>query len=181
MRLDLGGGTINTKAPGHLNIDICQGADINWDLNNGLPLKRKLPREYSGIDTREVDKRIARDKATYILEPNSIEGIRANQLIEHLNTIIPLMNDCFEVLKPGGLLEISTPLAGTDPFWQDPTHKKGYIRRSFDYFCDDISTADAREEYGITCKFKVVWELLEHGWNFQIKLQKPDEGLPEKL
>lgn len=151
IRLDLGGGTKNTKAPGHINIDLCEGADIHWDLNNGLPME----------ELRKLD----------VLP---VEGIRANQLIEHLTTIIPLMNDCFEVLKPGGLLEISTPLAGTDPFWQDPTHKKGYIRRSFDYFTNDETTKDAREEYGITCKFEVVWELLEHGWNFQIKLRKPE-------
>jgi len=155
MRIDLGGGTNNTKAPGHVNIDLTKNADIQWDLNQGLPLKS---RGYTG---------------PIEIKPNSVEGIRANQLVEHLNTIIPMMNDCFEVLKPGGLLEISTPLAGTDPFWQDPTHKKGYIRRSFDYFCDDKTTEDAREEYGITCKFNVIWELLEHGWNFQIKLEKP--------
>ena len=150
-RLDLGGGTKNTVAPGHINIDICKGADIKWDLNKGLPPE---------------------------IEPNSVEGIRCNQLIEHLNTIIPLMNDCYKVLEPGGLLEISTPLAGTDPFWQDPTHKKGYIRRSFDYFCDDASTADAREEYGITAKFKVIWELLEWEWNLQVKLEKPLSPTP---
>jgi hypothetical protein len=56
------------------------------------------------------------------------------------------------VLKPGGVMEISVPLAGTDPFWQDPTHVRGWILRTFDYFCDDPTTADAREEYGITAK-----------------------------
>lgn len=157
-RLDLGGGTQNTKAPGHINIDIAQipGVDIVWDLNNGLPLKK---RGYLG---------------NILIEPNSVEGIRCHQVVEHLNTIIPLLNDCYEVLKRGAIMEISTPLAGTDPFWQDPTHKKGYIRRSFDYFSNDATTKDAREEYGITCRFNVVWELLEHGWNFQIHLQKPE-------
>jgi len=152
-RLDLGGGTNNTKAPGHVNIDICEGADIHYDLNKGLP------KDYTGELKKEV---------------RNCEGIRCHQVIEHLTTIIPLMNDCYEVLIPGGIMEISTPRAGTDAFWQDPTHIKGYIRRTFDYFCDDPTTADAREEYGITAKFKVIWELLEFGWNLQLHLQKPD-------
>ncbi len=148
MRLDLGGGTANTKAPGHINIDICEGADINYDLNLGLPVE--------------------------ILNGEKIEGIRCHQVLEHLREVIPLMNDCYEVLKPGAIMEISVPLAGTDPFWQDPTHVRGFIRRTFDYFCDDESTKDAREEYGITAKFIVTWWTLEHGWNLQVHLQKPE-------
>jgi SAM-dependent methyltransferase len=146
MRLDLGGGTSNTKAPGHINIDICKGADINWDLNKGLP-KGKF-------------------------ESESIDGIRCHQVLEHLHTVIPLMNDCYEVLKPGAIMEISVPLAGTSAYWQDPTHVRGFVRRTFDYFCDNDTTKDAREEYGITAKFKVIWELLEDGWNLQVHLIK---------
>lgn len=148
MRLDLGGGTSNTKAPGHINIDLCEGADVHWNLNLGLPM------DFIGSSK------------------GLVEGIRCHQVLEHLHTVIPLLNDCYEVLKPGAIMEISVPLAGTDPFWQDPTHVRGFIRRTFDYFCDDESTKDAREEYGITAKFKVVWELLEHGWNLQVHLQK---------
>lgn len=156
MRLDLGGGTKNTKAPGHINIDIAdiEGVDIVWDLNKGLPFQVYNP--------------------TDLITHNYIEGIRCHQVVEHLDTIIPLMNDCFEVLKPGAIMEISTPKAFTDAWAQDPTHKKMFVRRTFDYFCDDPTTKDAREEYGITAKFKVVWELLEHGWNLQIHLQKPE-------
>lgn len=155
-RLDLGGGTSNTKAPGHINIDIAdiEGVDIVWDLNKGLPLAKN---GYIG---------------DFLIEPNSIEGIRCNQVVEHLDTIIPLMNDCYEVLKEGGLLEISTPKAFTDAWAQDPTHKKMFVRRTFDYFSNDPTTKDAREEYGITAKFKIIWDLLEHGWNLQVRLEK---------
>lgn len=151
MRLDLGGGTDNTKAPGHVNIDLVKTADIVWDLNKGLP------RVYTGEFKKEV---------------KDCEGIRCHQVLEHLTDVIPLMNDCYEVLVPGGIMEVSTPKAFTDAWAQDPTHKRMFVRRTFDYFCDDDSTKDAREEYGITAKFKVVWELLEHGWNLQIHLQK---------
>jgi SAM-dependent methyltransferase len=156
MRLDLGGGTNNTKAPGHINIDLVSTADIVWDLNKGLPLPE------NGYELNKLFPKALFD----------IEGIRCHQLIEHLDTVIPLFNDCYRVMKPGAIMEVSTPLAFTEPWAQDPTHKKMFVRRTFDYFCDDPTTADAREEYGITSKFKVVWELLEHGWNLQVHLQK---------
>jgi SAM-dependent methyltransferase len=154
MRLDLGGGTKNTAAPGHINIDLTEDADIQWDLNLGLPNWNNIPKEWK-FET-------------------PVEGIRCHQVVEHLFTIIPLMNDCFEVLKPGGILEISTPKAFTDAWAQDPTHIKMFVLRTFDYFCDDPTTADAREEYGITAKFERIWDLLEHGWNLQVHLRKPE-------
>lgn len=151
MRIDLGGGTNNTRAPGHINIDLVKTADIVWDLNKGLP--------FAGL--RHIGVGIGQ-----------VEGIRCHQLVEHLDTVIPLFNNCYEIMNPGAIMEISTPLAFTDAWAQDPTHKKMFVRRTFDYFCDDPSTADAREEYGITSKFKCVWELIEHGWNLRINLQK---------
>jgi hypothetical protein len=150
MRIDLGGGY--APAPGHINIDLIPEADIQWDLNKGLPPDKKWL--------------------------GQIEGIRANQLIEHLDTIIPLMNDCYEVMKPGALLEISTPKGGSDPFWQDPTHKKGYVRESFLYFCKDSPFSNEQKEYGITARFTIESDILEWGWNLQVKLMKPHSPTP---
>lgn len=149
-RIDFGSGGVNTKAPGHIGIDITplEGVDIVMSLDDP---NLKLP-----------------------FDDNSIEGARAHQFIEHIHNIIPFINEVYRILAPGAILELSTPKAYTDPWAQDPTHIRMFIRRTFDYFCDDESTKDAREEYGITAKFKVIWDLLEHGWNLQVHLQKPD-------
>lgn len=156
MRLDLGCGTPNTKAPGHVGIDIVQTADIVWDLNKGLPLPQ------NGFQLN--------DKFPEAL--HDIEGIRCHQLIEHMSTIIPLMNDCYQVLKPGAIFEISTPVAGTKQFWQDPTHIKGYVFDSFHYFEKDSILPDAQKEYGITARFIILDSWIEQGWNLQVRLTK---------
>jgi hypothetical protein len=58
MRLDLGGGTKNTAAPGHINIDLTEDADIQWDLNLGLPNnnipKSKFQTPVEGIRCHQV-------------------------------------------------------------------------------------------------------------------------------
>lgn len=149
--LDLGGG--HAPTPGHINIDLVPEADIVWDLNEGLPKGGRVP-------------------LAYIKEP--VEGIRCHHLIEHLDTVIPLFNDCFSVLKPGAVMEISTPLAGTPQFWQDPTHKKGFVPESFLYFRKDSPFEKEQNEYGITARFEVIKCEVSDGWQLEVTLRKPD-------
>lgn len=154
-RLELGGG--HAPAPGHLNIDIVPEADIYWDLNKGLPFSL----------TEDVET----TTKSYKFPHDSVEGIRCHQVLEHLDTIIPLLNDCYRAMKPGAIMEISTPLAGTTQFWQDPTHKKGFVPESFLYFRENSPYQKEQTEYEITARFKVETEILD-GWNLNVKLIK---------
>lgn len=146
MRLDVGAG--KAKAPGHIGIDIMPDSDIVWDLNDGLPM------DFVGSSK------------------GLVEGIRCHQVVEHLDSIIPLMNDCYEVMKEGAQMEISTPLAGTTQFWQDPTHKKGFVPESFDYFSINSPFKKEQDEYGITARFKILGATVDDGWNLNVLLQK---------
>lgn len=127
LRIDLGGGL--SPRPGHINIDLIGEADIQWDLEKGLPDN---------------------------ILPNSVAAFTASQLIEHLADVIPLMNDCYEALVLGGLFEISTPYAGTKQWYQDPTHKRAYVEESFLYFAMDSPFRKEQDQYGITARFEIV-------------------------
>lgn len=152
IRLDLGGG--HAPAPGHINIDIVPEADIIWDLNKGLPVAR-------------VSELMSRDPK--YIKVDSVKGVRCHHVIEHLDTIIPLMNDCYEVMKEGALFELSTPMAGSIQFWQDPTHKKGYVPESFLYFCEGSPFGKEQKEYGITARFKILKNRMgKRGDNWQL-------------
>lgn len=143
-RIDLGGG--HACAPGHINIDIVPEADIVWDLNNGLPSKDKVGTE--------------------------IEGIRCHQVLEHLDSIIPLLNHCYEAMKEGAQMEISTPLAGTTQAYQDPTHVRCYVPETFLYFQKDSPFQKEQNEYGITARFKIIKTEVLDGWNLNVTLEK---------
>lgn len=144
-RIDIGGG--HAAAPGHLNIDIVPEADIKWDINNGLP-----------PDGRVWD--------------TPIEGIRCHQVLEHLTSIIPLLNDCYDVMKEGAQMEISTPLYGTTQAAQDPTHVRCYVPETFLYFQKDSPFQKEQNEYGITARFKIVKTEVLDGWNLNVTLEK---------
>ena len=153
MKLDLGCGL--AKAPGHLGIDILEHSDVDikWDLNKGLPLD-------------------------YIIWKDRIEGIRCHHLIEHLDSIIPLFNDCYAAMKPGAEFEISTPCAGTTQSYQDPTHKRAYVAETFLYFAKNSPFEKEKREYGISAQFEIVKAERGKGvdeWQLFVTLRKPTD------
>src|SRR2546423_6159106 len=157
-KLDLGCGTPETKAPGHIGIDIVPTAEIIWDLNKGLP--------QTASDLHQAS------KGKFSTVFTDIEAIRCHQVVEHLDTIIPLLNDCYTVMKEGAILEISTPDPLTHAYWQDPTHKHGYVWETFLYFIKDSQFYSAQQEYGITARFSSFEHWMENGWNLRVNLVK---------
>ncbi len=148
MRLDLGGGL--APAPGHINIDLIDQADIKYNLEFGLPL------DFIGSSK------------------GLVEGVRCHQLLEHLDDIILLMNNTFDVMKPGALFEISTPYALSEQCWTDPTHKRGYTKDTFQYFIKESPFQKEKDEYGITTDFELVRCELVDGWNLEVIFKKPE-------
>ena len=91
---------------GMVGIDRLGGEDvIPWDLEMGLP---------------------AHECADVIV---------ADNLLEHIDNLIPLMNDCHEALLPGGRMHVVVPNAqNLDDAWADPTHRRAFVPGTFDYF-----------------------------------------------
>ena len=79
---------------------------------------------------------------------DSIDCIYAIHVLEHIENIIGLMNECYRVLKKKGIMMIEVPQG--DGIWADPTHKKAFSKLSFRYYCD----YPLSQIYGIKCKFK---------------------------
>jgi SAM-dependent methyltransferase len=86
---------------------------------------------------------------------NQFESVCAVHVVEHLYTkLLPFMDECWRILKPGGSLYLETPLAGADVDleWADPTHERCYRLHSFaNYF-----TLEGVERFGYT----------DRAWNF---------------
>ena len=79
-----------------------------------------------------------------------VDEILATHILEHIQNIIPLMNECFRVLKEGGRMIIEVPQ--NEGTWADPTHVRAFSKLSFRYYCGYPFS----EIYGITAKFKLI-------------------------
>lgn len=74
----------------------------------------------------------------YPFKDNEFDGIICNQVLEHLNDVIKVMEEIHRISKPGALVKIWVPHFSSADAYGDPTHKHFFSARSFDYFTGDI-------------------------------------------
>lgn len=141
-KLNLGCG--ETKKEGYINIDNrpeCE-PDILRDITRGLPF-----------------------------DDESIDEIFSSHFMEHLGgeDVFFVINECWRVLKPNGILIIIVPYIGVQEAFCDPMHKSYWSKRSAMYI-----TTLFRKRYGVK-PFKVIENKIVKDFHLYIKLQKVEE------
>jgi len=143
--LDLGCGT--RKRPGLTGIDRVGSEEIiAWDLESWLP---------GDLGPQDV--------------------IVADNILEHINNLIPLMNVCRKALLPNGRMHVRVPSATTAAAFQDPTHVRYFVPETFDYF--DIAH-NRWQEYGRTYGIKP-WRILRRtmdGVMIEVLMRPAEDG-----
>jgi SAM-dependent methyltransferase len=83
------------------------------------------------------------------------EEIRLFDVLEHLPEVVPALDECWRLLRPGGVLHLRVPHYQHENTWLDPTHRRGFHLESFDYFDPDT-------RWGSKCGFYTErkWRLL---------------------
>lgn len=95
---------------------VCDLSAID-DLAHGVPLGR----------TRFGD---------VTLQPGCFDRIIANDVLEHVPDLMTMMTRCLELLRVGGVFQISVPYDLSFGAWQDPTHVRAFNERSWLYYTD---------------------------------------------
>jgi predicted SAM-dependent methyltransferase len=137
IKLNLG--CADNILPGYINIDhkVFPGFEnvvVQMDLNQGL--------SYPG---------------------DSADVILASDVLEHLTNQINIMNECWRVLKMGGIFDILIPTTDGRGAFQDPDHKSFWNRNTFWYY-DKSNAHHSRfaKHYGIKAAFSVIQEQEQH-------------------
>lgn len=112
IKLDLGCG--RKKRDGFLGIDLVQFKDSRGE--------------------NIVDYVFDIEHEPWPFEDNSVEEIQADNVLEHLDNLKYVLNQCHRVLKPGGVLIGMVPIAGSKNDFKDPTHRRHFNTQTFDYF-----------------------------------------------
>lgn len=91
---------------------------------------------WTGIDTRKrpgVDIVHNLEKFPYPIKTSSVFTIKAAHIAEHIppNLILKWFDEMWRMLKPGGQMALATPYAGSQAYWNDPTHVTGFTEVSF--------------------------------------------------
>jgi len=99
------------------------------------------------VESVKTDKVFDLNVTPYPFEPNSVDEVLMDNVLEHLDDVVRVIEELHRVLRPGGRAVIIVPYGKSDWAFQDPTHRHFFTERSMDYFT------------------------LEHGYNFYSKAQ----------
>ncbi|WP_317446598.1 glycosyltransferase [Streptomyces collinus] len=117
---------------------------LAWAKRRGLlaldlGAAHRKPPGYLGVDQYPRD---GVDIVVTLPEPmdlpdNSVGVLRAVDFLEHVPAKVPLINELYRVLAPGGMLLSLTPSSDGRGAYQDPTHVAYYNENSFWYYTDN--------------------------------------------
>ena len=109
---------------------------VGLDLGCGKRRRRGLV----GVDKTESEGVVAHDLEdglpAHWVAADPADVIIADNVFEHINNLIPLLNDCHKMLaRRGGRLHITVPNAARSlaAAWSDPTHVRAFTPETFDY------------------------------------------------
>lgn len=95
------------------------------------------------------------DTLPWPFESEFFSEVIAEDIIEHLKEIIPVVEECWRVLRPGGTLWIQTPHYTSPNSYHDPTHRWHLSEHSFDYF-DPTTTFGEKYSFYSPKKFQIL-------------------------
>ena len=121
--------------PPFTNVDIVEPADVLADLSG--------PQLGDG-------------RLGWLWPDSSVDAIQADDILEHLEDKIFVMNEAWRVLRNGGVFDITVPSALGAGAWQDPTHKSYWVRNSFQYYeAGSFATGRLANAYRIKARFRI--------------------------
>jgi len=74
------------------------------------------------------------DTGPWPWDDNTVEGIAAKDIFEHIADPVLFITECHRVLAPGGRLGIQTTWWRSETAYTDPTHKRFCTAHTFDYW-----------------------------------------------
>jgi len=107
---------------------------------------------------------------------STVDEIRAFHILEHIRpeNRVRVMMIFYELLKPGGILHIEVPIAGTPQYYQDPTHLAPWTERTFWYFIKGNKFGEGFAKRNSEARlFEKVEDETRNGWAYRIKFKKP--------
>lgn len=128
------------------------------------------------LDLPGIDKVFNLLHFPYPFDDGVATHIMAVDVLEHLPNftkddrpmVIAFIEECHRILKPGGELYIQTPGYNAEFLWQDPTHVRGFHKKTMDLFDPDTEFGKTTGFYS-QAKFMVMSEELDnHNLRFRM-------------
>jgi len=91
------------------------------------------------------------EKFPWPFKNEEFDLIICNNILEHLSDLIRTMEELWKILKKGGKIKIDVPYFSYYGAFQDPTHKRFFTYKTFEYFTEKFAFG-----YYSKKKFKII-------------------------
>lgn len=99
------------------------------------------------------------DVFPYPFEDDVFEEVIAEDVLEHVDNIVAVMNEIWRIMKKDGTLWIRGPHANyPEQAWRDPTHRRLFVPGTFDNWDPGKPDGKIYGYYFLLAKFKVLEE-----------------------
>jgi SAM-dependent methyltransferase len=78
----------------------------------------------------------------YPFDDSEFDAIICDNVLEHLDDVIRVMEEIHRIAKPGGIITVIVPFFAHRNAFNDPTHKHFFGTRSFDYFVEGLGLSE---------------------------------------
>lgn len=95
-------------------------------------------------------------------DEDSVDAFHASHVLEHVPAILPFMENCWRMARPGALFMARVPYGSSDDADEDPTHVRRFFLGSFGYFGQPYYW---RADYGYRGDWRVKGLTLRFGRN----------------
>jgi SAM-dependent methyltransferase len=114
---------------------------------------------YVNIDIKKikgVDLICDLEKICYPFKDNIFHEIYCNNILEHLDDLVNVMEELHRISRYGARIIIKVPHFTCQYAFADPTHKHYFTYESFDYFLSNYETKSVRPDWYTQAKFSLV-------------------------
>lgn len=112
------------------------------------------------------------EQTPWPLPDEHFQHIEAVDIIEHFVHVIPVVNEMYRVLRPGGTIHIHTTHWQTPNSFTDPSHFHYFTEHSFDYWDPRTFMGSKYGWYRANSGVMHVIHAVRHGQELDVKLQK---------
>ena len=151
------------------------GGKLTWrDLLERFPKEKVRCVEFNvqALETIPSEHLIYRDidRHGLPLHDNSVQYVRAQDVLEHMRDLQFVVNEVWRVLKHGGIFEIKCPSKDSLGAWGNPDHVRILNTYTIDHFANSIPNAN------IFTQFEIL-KNEDDGGSLQAELKAIKEGV----
>lgn len=155
LKLDLASG--QSPREGFEGVDLWDGAKHKVDL-----LKFPWPWADNSVEelhcshfiehipAREVE---SRDLAGTVERGTKMEVLSSHKDYLGQDMFLAFFDECYRVLRPGGVMTVLCPCGRSNRAFQDPTHRRFIVSETFLYLNADWRKANKLDHYRVKCNF----------------------------